>query len=136
MKIHHIGIVVNDVIEAADFFKKITNIESSTLVQNIESNLVKACFIPLKGEIQIEFIEPLNNKSPIFGFLKKGGGLHHICFLSDMFSEDFIRMKKVAKPLTQPVQGFDGRSAVFFFLRKEILGMRLIELAESNHEKG
>ena len=79
MKIHHIGIVVNNIQDSLGEFSKFVKFDEITIPTLVGSQKVNVCFMKL-GELRIEIIEPVGDDSPVKKFLEKGGGFHHICF--------------------------------------------------------
>lgn len=134
LEFHHLGIVVRDIEVAANCYLHITNLKLPIEVERVNSCNVDICFIPL-GKGKIEFLEPINSNSPVVEFLKKGGGLHHICFESENFDKTLNNLKKFGRVLGRPVIGFEKRRSVFLYLKQDTLGMRLVELAEKQLDK-
>jgi methylmalonyl-CoA/ethylmalonyl-CoA epimerase len=80
---------------------------------------VNVIFIEKKGSIDIKLIEPSNVDSPLWAFIKKGGGLHHICFFTEDVSKTTESMKEkgaivVAEP--EPGEAFDDELISFLYL--------------------
>jgi hypothetical protein len=46
-----------------------------------------------ENSLQVKLIEPLNKKSPIYGFAKKGGW-HHLCFRTQNLESTISQLKK------------------------------------------
>ena len=85
MKIHHMGIVVDNIETSLGEFSKLVKFENSSIPTLIGSQKVKVCFMKF-GEFNIELIEPIGTDSPVHNFLEKGGGFHHICFEVEIIS--------------------------------------------------
>ncbi|WP_428324975.1 VOC family protein [Nitrosopumilus sp.] len=134
MKIHHIGIVVNDIQESLGEFSKFVKFEETTIPTLINSQKVNVCFMSL-GEFRIELIEPINEESPVSNFLTKGGGFHHICFEVENLNTTIEKMtKKGGRLIVSPVKGFEGRQIAFIFLNMKKTNFNLIELVESKYD--
>lgn len=134
MKIHHIGVVVNNIQDSLGEISKFVEFEETTIPSLINSQNVKVCFLKL-GEIRIEFIEPANEKSPVSNFLEKGGGFHHICFEVNNIEKSIEDLtKKGARLIVSPVIGFEGRRIAFLFLNMKKTNFNLIELAEIKND--
>ena len=134
MKIHHIGVVVNNIQDSLGEISKFIKFEETTIPSLINSQKVKVCFLKL-GEIRIEFIEPANEESPVSRFLEKGGGFHHICFEVENIEESIENFtKKGARLIVSPVIGFEGRQIAFLFLNMKKTNCNLIELAEIKND--
>lgn len=123
MNVHHIGIVVKNIDEAAEYWKRLgCNIDHR---QVVESQSVEVAFLSL-GNVWVELIQPAAEKSPVTNFLKKhGDGLHHICFQVDSIKRATDGVSLIA----QPAQGF-GDSKVAFAYPKEF-GKVLVEFVEN-----
>ncbi|CAF1284382.1 unnamed protein product, partial [Didymodactylos carnosus] len=79
-KLHHIGIVVPDLDEAANFYKNVLKAKSVSGAVTIKNHGVHTIYVDL-GNVKIELLHPLGDKSPISKFLDKhkSGALHHVC---------------------------------------------------------
>ena len=89
------------------------------------------CFVDAPNT-QIELIEPLDENSPIAGFLRKNpaGGQHHLCFeVPDIGAAVAEMTAKGATVLGEPRVGAHGTPIVFLHPRDT--GGVLIELMES-----
>jgi len=84
LRLHHISLVVPSISEFAGIFR-ILGFDVMTQPEPDPIQRVLASFIAVgKGQdVYIELLEPLGDDSPITNFLKKGGGLHHLCFKVD-----------------------------------------------------
>ena len=134
MKIHHIGIVVNNIQDSLGEFSKFIKFDETTIPTLIGSQKVNVCFMKL-GELRIELIEPVGNDSPVLNFLEKGGGFNHICFEVENLSNTIDEMtKKGGRLIVSPVEGFDGRQIAFVFLNMKKTNFNLIELAEIKND--
>jgi methylmalonyl-CoA epimerase len=79
MKIHHVGIAVRSLEEAAKRFGGLLGLERGDQYDLPEFG-VKALFLPV-GEGNLELLEPMGEGSTVASFLeKRGEGMHHICF--------------------------------------------------------
>jgi len=130
MKIHHIGIVVDNIQNSLGEFSKFIKFDEITIPTLVGSQKVNVCFMKI-GELRIEFIEPINDDSPVTNFLKKGGGFNHICFEVDNLLGTIDEMvKKGGRLIVSPVEGFEGRQIAFIILNMKKTNFNLVELAE------
>lgn len=82
MKIHHIGIAVRNLEEAATRFGGLLGLERGDRYDLPEWK-VSALFLPV-GESNLELLEPHGEDSSVGKFLaRRGEGLHHVCFEVD-----------------------------------------------------
>jgi len=134
MKIHHIGIVVNNIQNSLGEFSKFIKFDETTISTLIGSQKVNVCFMKL-GELRIELIEPVGDDSPVSNFLEKGGGFNHICFEVENLSSTIDEMtKKGGRLIVPPVKGFEERQIAFIFLNMKKTNFNLIELVEMKND--
>jgi len=130
MKLHHIGIVVENIENSLGEITKFLDFEETKLPTLIDSQKVNVCFLKT-SEVYIELIEPMGNDSPVKKFSDNGGGFHHLCFEVDNIGEELQNMKdKGARIIVEPTKGFEGRLIAFVLLNFDKTNCRLIELAE------
>ena len=92
MKIDHIAIAVNDVVESAKVYQQALGADSVEF-ETVESEGVKVAIIELENG-RIELMQPTNDSSPIKKFLdKKGQGLHHMALETDNIEGEVERME-------------------------------------------
>ncbi len=77
-EVHHIGIVVDDIEEAKKTYEQVfgTQIQSAF---DVTAFSAKVAFMPVKNTY-IELVQPTNPEDGLGKFLKRGGGMHHICY--------------------------------------------------------
>ena len=130
MKIHHIGIVVDNIQNSLGEFSKFIKFDETTIPTLVGTQKVNVCFMKI-GELRIEFIEPINNESPVKKFLEKGGGFNHICFEVDNLLETINEIvKKGGRLIVSPVEGFEGKQIAFVLLNMKKTNLNLVELVE------
>jgi len=131
MKLHHIGVVVNQIQDSVGELKNYLSFQSTSLPTPVSSQKVNVCFLKI-GEPFLELIEPTSPDSPINDFAKKGGGIHHLCFeVNDIHKELDLLSSKGATILVTPVKGFDERLIAFVNLNMKNTRCGLIELLET-----
>ena len=131
MKLHHVGIVVNNIQESLGELKRYLNFETVSTIMPVGSQKVNICLMKV-GEPFLELIEPASPDSAISEFAKSGGGIHHICYeVKDIESELESLAKKGATILVNPVKGFDERRIAFVDLNTKNTNCGLVELLET-----
>ena len=80
MIIDHIGIAVRSVDESVEYWINVFGYTQKTEVVINTLQRVKVVFLTKDRSIDIKLIEPTDESSPVYRFVQKGGGLHHICF--------------------------------------------------------
>ena len=130
MKLHHIGIVVENIQKSLGELTKYLDFESTTMPSLVGSQKVNICFLKTNN-VFLELIEPAEENSPISDFIKKGGGFHHLCFEVDDIHLELEKMKKNgARIVVDVVKGFEERLTAFVMLDMKNTNCNLIELAE------
>lgn len=130
MKLHHIGIVVENIQKSLGELTKYLDFESTTVPSLVGSQKVNICFLKTNN-VFLELIEPAEENSPISNFIKKGGGFHHLCFEVDDIHLELEKMKKNGVHIVvDVVKGFEERLTAFVMLDMKNTNCNLIELAE------
>ena len=130
MKLHHVGIVVNNIEESLGELKRYLNFETTSAIMPVGSQKVNICLLKI-GDPFLELIEPASQDSAISEFAKSGGGIHHLCFeVKNIESELESLSKKGATILVNPVKGFDKRRIAFVDLNTRNTKCGLVELLE------
>ena len=75
MKIHHVGVAVDDLDAAVEMYQRVFGAELTHRASNDE---LRAAFLRA-GEAEVELLQPLGEDTPVGKFLaRRGPGLHHI----------------------------------------------------------
>ena len=128
LKLHHIGIVVQNINESLGEISNFLSFESTSLPTIVGSQKVNICFLKTNS-VYIELIEPADPDSPIISFVKEGGGFHHLCFEVDDIQQEIDKMvKNGARLVVAPVKGFEDRLIAFLMLNMKKTKCNLIEL--------
>ena len=128
LKLHHIGIVVQNINESLKEISNFLSFESTSLPTLVGSQKVNICFLKTNS-VYIELIEPTDPDSPIISFVKEGGGFHHLCFEVDDIQQEIDKMvKNGAHLVVAPVKGFEDRLIAFLMLNMKKTKCNLIEL--------
>ena len=86
MALHHIGFVVGSIEKIVDRFARSISAQWDGQIiadplQGVRVTFLRSVASP--SESLIELVEPAGAKSPVQNFLKRGGGLHHLCYEVD-----------------------------------------------------
>ena len=103
MKLHHIGIVVENIQKSLGELTKYLDFESTTMPSLVGSQKVNICFLKTNN-VFLELIEPAEENSPISNFIKKGGGFHHLCFEVDDIHLELEKMKIFQKKIRKKLK--------------------------------
>jgi methylmalonyl-CoA epimerase len=129
-RIHHIGIAVRSLEEAAGRFGGLLGLQKGARYELPELG-VKVLFLPVGGS-NLELLEPLGQSSTVASFLeKRGEGMHHVCFEVDDIESALAEFKSKGAILIdeKPRPGAGGH-LVAFVHPKSTHGV-LVELKQS-----
>ncbi|WP_342525514.1 methylmalonyl-CoA epimerase [Chryseomicrobium sp. FSL W7-1435] len=132
-KVDHIGVAVNSLDEALPYYTETLGLPLLG-IEEVESEQVKVAFLDA-GNLKIELLEPMSEKSAIHTFLeKKGPGMHHIAFGVESIQTRLDDLKENGVRLLheQPKTGAGG-ALVAFIHPKSSHGV-LYELCEKQSE--
>ena len=126
MKLHHIGIVVEDIENSRKRYEKIFGIKVGMKSYEDKNMKVKILFFDL-GDVKIELIEPVG-ESGVSRFLeKKGEVLHHLAYEVRDINKTVKNLKeKGVNVVVEPIDAYEGKVA---FIHPKDVGI-LIEFVE------
>ena len=129
--IDHIGIAVNSIHDAGNFYKDILGLDIVGM-ENVAEQQVNVAFLPITDS-ELELLESTDPTGPVSRFIRsKGEGIQHIAFRVENIDEALneLRSKGVKLIDEQPRMGAGG-ARIAFIHPKETNGV-LIELCERN----
>ena len=123
---HHIGFVVASIEDSVEGFLQFLHDEWNGKIFHDPNQVVKVTFLHSRqpGNPVLELVEPAGEKSPVTPFLKRGGGLHHLCYEIDNLEEQ-LRWSRtqggivVRPPL--PAVAFEGRRIAWVYTKNKLL---------------
>lgn len=119
MQIDHVAIAVRSVEQAADRLCALLGYRRRTQAVTNTRHRVNVVFLCKEGSLDLKLIEPSDERSPLWDFVKKGGGLHHLCFkVGDVGQCCEALKEKGALVLSppQPGEAFEERPIAFCYL--------------------
>lgn len=84
LKLHHIGIAVEDIARAAEDHRRRLGCEpvGGVVHDPVQTALIQFLRVP-GGSTLIELVAPDGPKSKLAAAVKKGGGINHLCYSTD-----------------------------------------------------
>ena len=125
----HVGIAVNDIYAALEFFKSNFGTPDAEVVE-MDDQGVKACLIEI-GETRLELLQPLSPESAVGRFIeRRGEGLHHLALNVDDIAGKLQILSANGLSLidSEPRHGLSGTIA--FVHPRSVFGV-LTELVEN-----
>ena len=132
-RLNHVGIATPSIARSVETYRLLLGATAIGEPFDLPAQGVKVCFVDAPNT-QIELIEPLDDASPIAGFIRKNpaGGQHHVCFeVPDIGIAVADLTAKGATVLGEPRIGAHGTPIVFVHPRD--VGGLLVELMEAPH---
>ena len=125
----HVGIAVNDIYAALEFFGTNFGVPDAEVVE-MDDQGVKACLIEI-GETRLELLQPLSPESAVGRFIeRRGEGLHHLALNVDDIAGKLKILSANGLSLidSEPRRGLSGTIA--FVHPRSVFGV-LTELVEN-----
>jgi len=135
-RLNHIGVAASDIEAAMRFYGEVMGAREIGEPFDLPEQGVRVCFVSTPGAdggagTQIELIAPLDESSPLAGFLKRNplGGQHHVAFEVPDIHAAHERFEKLGKRILGPIRTGAHGTPVFFVHPKDMNGM-LTEIME------
>jgi methylmalonyl-CoA/ethylmalonyl-CoA epimerase len=119
MHIDHVAVAVRSVEAAADRLCALLGYHRKTVAVTNTRQRVNVLFLAKAQSLDIKLIEPAGADSPLWDFVRKGGGLHHVCFkVADVTAACDEAAAAGARVLAAPAPGeaFDNHLIGFCYL--------------------
>ncbi len=118
MTIDHIAIAVRSIDTTADSLCRLLGYERRTPKVTNTRQQVNVVFLRKDGSLDLKLIEPSGPDSPLVEFVRKGGGMHHLCFkVPDVAAACDDLASRGARLLAapQPGEAFDEHLIAFLY---------------------
>jgi len=106
MQLDHVCIAVRSIDSAVAKLTPLLGYEPRTARVTNTRQKVNVVFLSKPGSIDLKLIEPASEDSPLWASLRKGEGLHHLCFKTD---DTVVRLEELAgrglRVLSRPAPG-------------------------------
>jgi methylmalonyl-CoA/ethylmalonyl-CoA epimerase len=123
---HHIGFVVASIQASVQGFMDSLHTEWDAKIFHDPNQGVRVTFLRGKDRANpvFELVEPAGEKSPVVPFLKRGGGLHHLCYeidnLEDQLAQSLTQGGIVVRP-PLPAVAFEERRIAWVYTKNKLL---------------
>ena len=106
MHIDHVCVAVRSIEKSAPKLCELLGFTVRTGKVTNTRQQVNVQFLGRQGSIDIKLIEPAGVDSPLWQFLKRGEGLHHLCFRTDEVARQLAALeRKGLRVLAAPAPG-------------------------------
>ena len=131
-RINHIGLAVNNLKEAGEFFKE--NFGFSVGGKEDFGELIFS-FIPFEQGTDLELLQSTTPEGTIAKFIqKRGEGIHHISFEVDDIQEELDRLKSKGLKLINEKPYLNAHKELVAFVHPKSTFGILIELVQAKDE--
>ena len=123
---HHVGFVVGSIQSTAGAFATSLGAEWDGVIVHDPKQTVRVSFFQSKqrGDPLFELIEPVGDSSPVASFAKRGGGLHHVCYVVDSLEQKLEESRAQRSLIVRspvPAVAFGGRRIAWIYTRQKLL---------------
>jgi methylmalonyl-CoA/ethylmalonyl-CoA epimerase len=130
LSLHHIGVAVNDISQAADSFIARFGYNVKSPVIHDPAQTAQVQFLQLPGDsVYLELVSPDRSDSKLTNALNKGGGLNHICYSTSDIDATCRQLRAMGLFLLQvpvPAAAFPGRR-IAWFMGQDRIPVELVE---------
>jgi len=132
-RIDHIGIAVQSINESLKFFEDALGMKLDRIASE-EGGRTKVAFMPV-GSSDVELVEPQDAESGLGKFLvKRGEGIHHICFEVDDIEAALARLKEHGAQLIDETPRTNSSGMKLAFIHPKSAHGVLIELYQKSQK--
>ncbi|MGY1703691.1 VOC family protein [Geodermatophilus sp. SYSU D00697] len=122
LSFHHVGLACRDLAAEADAHALLGYLPEGPVFEDPHQR-VRGSFQVL-GPFRVELLEPLDEQSPLTGWLERGVRMYHVCYETDDLDDALARLRgaghRVVSP-PAPAVAFGGRPVAFVMLRSRSL---------------
>jgi methylmalonyl-CoA/ethylmalonyl-CoA epimerase len=139
-RLHHVGFVVKSIAEIAEEFSQSLSgsWDGRIILDPLQAARVSFLTGANPNDALIELVEPVEEGSPVSKFLKRGGGLHHLCYeVTDLEAQLHFSRSTGALVVRTPVPAaaFEGRRIAWVYTKARLL-LEYLEIAPSGEHHG
>ena len=135
-RLNHIGVATPSIEKSVAMYRDMLGATKIGEKFQMPEQGVWVCFVDLPNS-QIELIEPIDDTSPIAGFLAKNpkGGQHHVCFeVADIHAAVAEMRAKGVTILGTGEPRIGAHGTLIFFVHPKDMGGQLTEIMETPKE--
>jgi methylmalonyl-CoA/ethylmalonyl-CoA epimerase len=126
VRLHHAGFVVESIGKSAAAFAESLGMVWDQRIIHDPAQTVRVSFLypGPPGNPTIELVEPEGTESAVARFLRRGGGLHHLCYEVDSIEKQLewtrARRDLIIRAPT-PAVAFEGRRIAWVYTKNKLL---------------
>lgn len=126
VRLHHAGYVLESIANSAAAFAESLAMVWDQRIVHDPAQTVRVSFLHPRTQEDplIELVEPAGTESAVARFLRRGGGLHHLCYEVDSMEKQLewtrIRRDLIVRAPT-PAVAFEGRRIAWVYTKNKLL---------------
>ena len=126
IRLHHVGYVVRSIKETADrIAQSVAASWDEKIIQDPLQDAKVAFLVGIAQEFPlVELVEPASAGSPVANFLKRGGGLHHLCYEVESLDKQLEFSRTIGGIIVRPplpAVAFDRRRIAWVYTKDGLL---------------
>lgn len=114
----HVGIAVRSLDESIERWQTVFGYRQATGAVLNTRQQVRVVFMEKDGSLPIKLVEPSGPTSPVMAMVRRGGGIHHLCFRSASIGPELARLEalglRVISP-PEPGEAFEDEPIAFVY---------------------
>jgi methylmalonyl-CoA/ethylmalonyl-CoA epimerase len=115
----HVGIAVRSLDAAIERWRTVFGYRQATEVVLNTRQQVRVVFMEKDGSLPVKLVEPSEPASSVASLVRRGGGLHHLCFRAPSIEPELARLEalgvRVISP-PQPGEAFEDAPIAFVYV--------------------
>lgn len=130
LSLHHVGYAVREIELASESYRARFDYRECTPIIHDRLQTAFVQFLVLPGDdVYLEFVAPDGPESRLSNAVIKGGGLNHLCYISDRLEDTIDKLVEMGMMLVsqpQPAVAFAGRR-ICWLVGDDVLPIELVE---------
>jgi methylmalonyl-CoA/ethylmalonyl-CoA epimerase len=123
---HHVGFVVSSIEHTVGAFAKSLEARWDGVIVHDPTQKARVTFLQSQNAADplFELIEAASQDSPVFAAAKKGGGIHHVCYLVESLNQQLEACRSQRAVIVRqptPAVAFGGRKIAWVYTRSRLL---------------
>jgi methylmalonyl-CoA/ethylmalonyl-CoA epimerase len=123
---HHVAFIVGSIQQTVEGFMKSLDAHWDGVIVHDPEQKVRVTFLRSAepADPLFELIEPAAEDSPVTAAVKRGGGLHHVCYIVDSIDEQLARCQEQCAIIVRqatPAVAFGGRRIAWVYTPHQLL---------------
>lgn len=123
---HHVGFVVRAIEDCVHSFAESLGAQWDGTIIYDPNQEARVTFLrgPSPADPLFELIEPVGENAAVQAFLRRGGGLHHVCYEVGSLDETLTRLRSAGALVARkpaPAAAFGGRQIAWVYTKNRLL---------------